>query len=615
MRLHLTLATLTVLLLVLTLHSGSKHRFTFAQVEKIAQQRAQQKYAPLPNALPPQLKNLSPQQEAEINWKDAYRLWRMKGLPFQVDFYHISKAFPSGPRINTVDRKGAHPLAYSPGFFNFGDLALNPPLPTTLPYAGFYLRYPIPTATETKPNVLNGFFSVLGGNYFRVLASDQVYGLSARAVAVNTGIEGQAEEFPQFTDWWLHEPAPNATQLVLDAVLDSPSLSGAYEFKLSPGSVTSVDVHAVLYFRQAVTRLGIAPFSSMYLYGENAPNHFGDNVHPEKHDSDGVIINNGKGEWLWRPLQQATLLQLYNFADENPKGFGLVQRDRDFQHYEDLETLYNVRPSAWITPHGGWGKGTIQLTQLVTNNKDTDNVVLFWRPDQQPKAGDRLELNYTIDFYMNDATRPPLAYARATFVNNPAPPPAPPPVLPPGAPPALASIVPIPAPKTPPPPPPAPPKKPSPNATIPVQFLIDFIGDGIENIPSNSPPDIDLWSGPDGTVIRESKVEKNGYDNSWRVTFTMVPFKHHVPTEMKLRLFAHNTVQKIEGDLIQLDAQIDADKKLLSYGPLPGAKAGKPQPAADLDNLTKNILPQKEAALQDAETRPISETWTYTWHQ
>jgi glucans biosynthesis protein len=608
MRLHLTLATLTVLLLIITLHSGSKHRFTFAQVEKIAEQRAQQKYAPLPNALPPQLKNLNPQQEAQIFWKDDFRLWRTKGLPFQVDFYHISKDFPSGPRINTVDRKGAHPLAYSPTFFNFGNLNLNPPLPTTLPYAGFYLRYPVPTATETKPNVLNGFFSALGGNYFRVLARDQVYGLSARALAVNTGIEGKPEEFPQFTDWWLHEPEPNATELTLDAVLDSPSVTGAYEFKLSPGSVSSVDVHAVLFFRQAVTRLGVAPFSSMYLYGENGGNHDGYNV-PEIHDSDGVSINNGKGEWLWRPLQQATLLQLYNFADENPKGFGLIQRDRDFQHYQDLDARYNVRPSAWVTPHGDWGKGAIQLTQLVTNNTNTDNVVLFWRPNQQPKPGDRLELNYTIDFYMNDATRPPIAYARATFVNiNPLQPPLPPPSVSPGSPGVAAGA------KTPPPAPASPPK-PIPNGTTPVQFLVDFVGDGIENIPANSPPDIDLWFSPPGTVIRESKVEKNGYDNSWRVAFTIIPFKHHIPTELKLRLFAHNTVEKIEDDLAQIHAQIDQDRKLLAYGPVSAGKTGQPQPGQELDNLTKNILPQKEKDLQDAVTRPVSETWTYTWHQ
>jgi glucans biosynthesis protein len=589
MRLHLTLALITALLLVITLRTRDQHRFTFAQVEKLAEQRAQTKYAPPPNALPPQLKNLKPAEEAQIFWKDTYRLWRKKGLPFQVDFYHISKAFPSGPRIYTVDRKGPHPLAYSPAFFNFGNLPIDPPPPATLPYAGFYLRYPMPTATEPKPNILNGFFSVLGSNYIRVLARDQVYGLSARALAINTAVDGKPEEFPQFTDWWLNEPAPDANTLVLDAILDSPSVTGAYEFTIHPGSVTSVDIHASLFFRQPVSRLGIAPFSSMYLYGENAKNHFGDTVHPEIHDSDGVMMNNGKNEWIWRPLQQSAQLQLYNFADENPKGFGLIQRDRDFQHYQDLVARYNVRPIAWVTPHGDWGRGAVQLLQLPTNNTNTDNVVLFWRPDRQPKAGDRVDLDYTIDFYMNDATRPPLAYCRSTFINDPAPPPAPPPSGSPPSPAEPASV-------------PAKPASPSPpSGTTPVQFLVDFVGNGIENIAPNNPPDLELNSSPPGTVLRESRLEKNTYDNSWRATFTIIPLKHFVPTELQCRLMPHNSVNRLRDELGQVRSMID--------------QARQAKDAAKLNDLNNNILPQKEKALSDAENQPLTETWTYTWHQ
>jgi glucans biosynthesis protein len=595
MRLHLTLALITALLLYFTLRTNAKHRFTFAQAQKIAQDRALQPYQPLPNALPPQLKNLKPAQEAEINWKDSYRLWRKKGLPFQIDFYHISNTFPNGPRINTVDRKGPHPLAYSPSFFTFGDLVFNPPLPTTLPYAGFYLRYPLPTALEQKPNMLNGFFSVLGGNYFRVLAQDQVYGLSARGVALDTGVAGKPEEFPQFTDWWLQEPAANADQLVLDAVLDSPSLAGAYEFRIRPGSVTSVDVHATLFFRQPVERLGIAPFSSMYLYGENAKNHFGDSVHPEIHDSDGLIVHNSRGEWLWRPLQQAAQLQLYNFADENPQGFALVQRDRDFQHYQDLDAKYNVRPSAWVTPHGNWGKGVIQLTQLPTNNTNTDNVVVFWRPDDPVKAGERLDFDYTIDFYMNDAQRPPLAYCVSTFVNDPAPPPTSEPSISPGSPPSL-----VPGSAAQPPKSPAK-KTPPADATTPVQFLVDFKGDGIETVPANSPPDLELDAQPDGSVLRDSKVEKNSYDNSWRATFTLVPFKHHIPTELKCRLLPHGSVAQLRDDVARLRRQIDHPPP----GPVP----------VDVNKLRTAELPQREKALQDAEQHRLTETWTYTWHQ
>ncbi len=556
MRLHLTLALITVLALLITLRSEKKHHFAFAQVEELAQKRAAAKYIPLPDLLPPQLKKLTPQQDAGIFWKDTARLWRKKGLPFQIDFYPQLNSNPTphiAPQINTVDRKGSHQLPYSPTFFNFLDvsvnppapLVFNPPLPRDLGYAGFYIRYP-DMGIGSNANSLDGFFSVLGGSYFRALAKEQVYGLSARGLALDTGIEGKAEEFPQFTDWWLQEPPQNATAMVMDALLDSPSVSGAYEFTIHPGAVTSVDVHASLFFRQNVDRLGLAPFSSMYLFGENAKDHFGDNVHPEVHDSDGVLMHTGKDEWYWHPLQQTTFLQLYSFLDENPKGFGVIQRDRDFQHYQDLTNKYNVRPSAWVTPHGNWGKGKIQLVQPNSRDVNTDNVAVFWWPDQPVKAGDHLDVSYTIDFYMNDAARPPLAYCRQTLINFPAPPPAPP--LPPKpaspsaatATPQKSIVPPAAAPAKPPSPMPATPAPPPPPGVVPVQFLVDFMGNGIESTPANQPPDLDLSCAQAGTTIRDTKVEKNGYDNSWRVTFTIVPAKVHVPTDIHCRLMHNN---------------------------------------------------------------------------
>ena len=440
------------------------------------------------------------------------------------------------------NRKGAHPLAYSPAFFHYSGLTFNPPLPNSLGFAGFYLRYPI-----NKPDSLDSFFAAQGADYFRVVAKDQAYGLTARGIAINTALDKKKEEFPSFVEWWLHEPAPNASEMKLDALLDGPSVTGAYEFTLHPGSTTSIDVHAVLYFRQAVDRLGIAPLTSMYLFGENAKLHFGDNFHPEVHDSDGILINKSNGDWLWRPLGQATfdngrLLQIYDFADENPKGFGLIQRDRDFQHYQDPNNKYNLRPSAWVTPHGKWGKGNIQLTQLPSDNSNTDNVVLFWRPDQPVKAGDKIDISYTIDYYMNDAARPPLGYAMATYIL--CPPPTPPPAPAPRPhrrskmeqrPKSRRLLHRRPSPMAPPSPaPPAPPKR----DTVPVRFVIDFKGDGLEGIPADHPPHLDLTfvPKPPDTYRIDSWVEKIGDNNSWRVTFTFLPFKHTVPTEILCQL-------------------------------------------------------------------------------
>jgi glucans biosynthesis protein len=560
MRLHLTLALITALALVLTLRGEHGHHFTFAEVEEMAQKRAAAKYVPMPDVLPPQLKKLTPQQDAGIFWKETARLWRRKGLPFQIDFYPQLNSNPQphvALKINTVDGKGSHLLPYSSTFFNYLNVTVNPPvpvvfnppLPADLGYAGFYVRFP-DMGIGSNANSLDGFFSVLGGSYFRVLAKEQVYGLSARGIAINTSVDKKPEEFPNFCEWWLQEPGANATQLVLDALLDGPSVAGAYEFKIRPGAVTSVDVHASLFFRQAVDRLGIAPFSSMYLFGENAKDHFGDKFHPEVHDSDGMLMNTSSGEWIWRPLGQSNdpdagptkgyQLQLYNFADENPKGFGLIQRDRDFQHYQDLQMKYNVRPSAWVTPHGNWGKGAVQILHRPSNDSNTDNVVLIWHPDQPAKAGDHIDISYTINFYMNDANRPPLAYSKQTLINCPAPPPPAPPLPGSGAKPAGA-LAPVAA-ETKPAAPAAGPVKPPapPTGTVPVQFVIDFAGDGIENIPANQAPVANLVCAPPGTFLREKSVEKNGYDNSWRVTFTLIPLKHTVPTELRCNLLQNN---------------------------------------------------------------------------
>jgi glucans biosynthesis protein len=580
MRLHLTLALITILALVLTLRAERRHHFTFEEVQAIAKKRTERPYAPLPDVLPPELKKLTPQQDSGIFPRETARLWRKKGLPFQVDFYHQLASNPQphiAPAFNVVDSKGTHHLPYSSNLFIFQSIPAGTTFPPGIGFAGFYLRYP-DMGIGSKPNSLDGFFSAMGASYFRAIAKDQVYGLSGRGIAINPALDDpkKPEEFPAFTDWWLQEPAStNATEVVLDALLDGPSVSGAYEFKVRPGAVTSIDIHASLYFRADVDRLGIAPFSSMYLFGENAPDHFKDNVHPEIHDSDGAMMQSADGEWKWRPLSQSNdartgakgnQRQLYAFAEENPRGFGLIQRDRDFQHYQDLGMKYNVRPSAWVMPHGDWGKGEVTLIELPSNDYNTDNVVLFWHPAQAIHKGDHLDLSYTIDFYMNDSNRPPLACTKQTLINVPAPPPVatvPAPAAPPApktnapaaTPPAKTNAAPAhPLPGNPAfVGPPAPAAKPIPVGTTPVQFLVDFAGAGIENTAANQPPEPEVTFDPPGTYLRDVSVEKNGYDNSWRVTFTIIPFKHNVPTQLTCRLLR--------------------------------------------------------------DKRPITETWTYTWHQ
>jgi glucans biosynthesis protein len=568
MRLHLTLALITIVALVLTLRAEHRHHFSFPQVDMMAQHRAQNPFVGPPDNIVSPLRKLTPAQDTGIFSKETARLWRRKGLPFQVDFYHPLNSNPLphfSPNISYVDQKGTHLLPYSPNLFNFLNLTTNPPtpmtftppLPNTLGFAGFYVRYP-DMAIGSNPNSLDGFFSALGSSYFRVIARGQVYGLSARGVAINTSLDDpkHPEEFPLFTDWWLHEPGSNATELVLDAVLDGPSVAGAYTFHIRPGAVTSVDIHASLYFRKDVERLGIDPFSSMYLFGENAFDHFNDTAHQEIHDSDGLLIQSGTDEWSWRPLSQSDdkrtgakgyQLQDYRIPEKNPKGYGLLQRDRDPQHYQDFGMKYDLRPSAWVIPHSGFGKGEVTLLELPSNDFNTDNVVLFWHPADPIKAGMHKVFDYTINFFTDDSSLPPLAYTRETLINVPAPPPPDPPLHfgepAPAKPAAVVKTGTSTAAATPKPDHPfVGPAWPGPNAmpipqdTMSVQFLIDFTGDGIADIPANDPPDIDVTVDPPGTYLREKNVEKSSYDNSWRASFAIIPFKPFVVTNLTCRL-------------------------------------------------------------------------------
>ena len=83
----------------------------------------------------------------------------------------------------------------------------------------------------------------------RASARDQVFGLSARGLAIDTA-ESWGEEFPWFREFWLVTPAPNAKELTIYALLDSPRVTGAYRFAVEPGEQTRVDVECRLFLRE-----------------------------------------------------------------------------------------------------------------------------------------------------------------------------------------------------------------------------------------------------------------------------------------------------------------------------------------------------------------------------
>ncbi len=255
-----------------------------------------------------------------------------------------------------------------------------------------------------------------GASYFRGVGKGNEFGLAARGLALDTGLMS-GEEFPDFVEYWLERPAKQAEAMRFYALLDSKRVTGAYQFSVYPGAPTRVDVSAVLFVRDRVELVGFAPLTSMFLYGENTSRPVGQ-WRPEVHSSDGLLIQNGTGEWLWNPLLNPKALHMQAFSVNGVKGFGLLQRDTRFDSFQDSEAWFDRRPSAWISPRGDWGKGRIMLIEIPSRDATNDNVVAFWAPTGPVDAGRRFELEYRISFGGPDIDRSAPARVINTFVGR-----------------------------------------------------------------------------------------------------------------------------------------------------------------------------------------------------
>jgi glucans biosynthesis protein len=275
-------------------------------------------------------------------------------------------------------------------------------MPATLGFAGFRVHYPLQT-----PTYKDELIAFLGASYFRVLGRNTVYGLSARGLALDTA-STSGEEFPYFTDFWLVKPAqPEQRTLTIYALLDGPSVAGAYQFVILPGTVTQVTVTSELFPRKRIAKLGVAPLTSMFLFGEDPAGHRFKDFRPEVHDSDGLLMQTGVGAWLWRPLMNPADLQVNRFMDQHPRGFGLSQRDRNFSHYLDSQSQFQRRPSYWVQPLGDWGKGGVELVEIPTDEEIHDNIVAYWVPSQPVERGKPLRFDYVLSAYMDSPLWPP----------------------------------------------------------------------------------------------------------------------------------------------------------------------------------------------------------------
>ncbi len=374
--------------------------FDLDSVAQIARKLAAEPFRDPRGQVPDWLLKISYDQWRDIRFRPDHALWRDRKLPFQVQFFHPGLYYDRTVAVNVVGKDGIHPLPFSPSQFDYGKTPFASKVPQDLGFAGFRIHYPIKTKDYYDEVIV-----FLGATYFRAVGRDQVFGLSARGVAIDTA-ESRGEEFPYFREFWLVTPAPKAKDVTLCALLDSASLTGAYRFVVSPGQQTEVKVDSRLFLRREVRKLGIAPLTSMFFHGENTTRAFSD-FRPEAHDSDGLLLSFASGEWLWRPLDNPRTLNVSGLQMENPKGFGLLQRDRDFDHYQDLESRAELRPSAWVTPREEWGAGRVELVEIPTNADNNDNMVAYWVPEKIPKPGEPGMYAYTMSWYGDDPTRPP----------------------------------------------------------------------------------------------------------------------------------------------------------------------------------------------------------------
>jgi glucans biosynthesis protein len=449
--------------------SEAKAAFNLQNVIDQASKLAKKPYQDRQGQVPEFLLKIKYDDWRDIRFKTDQALWLNDNLPFTVQFFHPGLYYTRTVNIYTVDSAGVKPVPFSSELFDYGKNEFKDRVPSNLGFAGFRIHYPINTPTYRDEVIV-----FLGASYFRAVAKKQSYGLSARGLAIDTAL-ASGEEFPSFSDFWLVRPAPKDQKITIYALLNSPSVTGAYRFIVQPGKETIVDVTSRLFIRKKPEKLGIAPLTSMFLYGENSLQRPAEDFRPEVHDSDGLLIANRSGEWIWRPLQNPKNLMINDFQSPDPVGFGLVQRDVDFDHYQDLEARYETRPSVWISPVGKWGEGRVELIQIPTDTEINDNIITFWIPERLPEKEKPLWFSYRMHWGYASSNRPPGGRVVATRL-------------------AKGRDA-----KT---------KK----------FIIDFAGERLDSLPPDKPLTAVVTVDPRAKLI-EQQLHKNSVTGGWRLVF------------------------------------------------------------------------------------------------
>ncbi|ACB94724.1 glucan biosynthesis protein [Beijerinckia indica] len=382
-------------------------KFDFDDVVRRARDLAAAPFDARPPVLPDALAQLDFDTWRDIKTRSDKAFVLSPQSPFRMQLFHLGHLYKRPVIVNTIRDGIPTPIPYAANLFDYGRAKFDKPLPVNLGFAGFRLHYPL-----NSPKSSDEIISFIGASYFRFVGRGESWGLSARGLAVDNGSTN--EEFPFFREFWIEASQQQGDRAIIYALLDSSAATGAYRFELSPGKQTELDVSATLFSRKTGVKLGLAPLTSMFLAGENE-HRFKDDFRFELHDSDGLLIHSNTDEWIWRPLRNPPTPQITTFPARDFRGFGLLQRDRAFDHYQDLELAYQSRPSYWVEPHENWGDGHVDLLELPTADETNDNIVASFVPSESFEPGKALSFGYRITSFLDAAKFSPNGRVINTF--------------------------------------------------------------------------------------------------------------------------------------------------------------------------------------------------------
>ena len=484
---------------------GPAEPFSFERLTETARGLAAKPYTAPPTVASEILRKIDYETHGKIRYRPEMALFANGPGQFPATFFHLGQYFMKPVRMHVVeganDGGRAREILYSADLFDMPADSIARQLPANAGFAGFRFQENRDGKTIGREGLpldwkKNDWVAFLGASYFRAIGELFQYGLSARGAAIDPAVGGVAEEFPDFTHVYLETPKDGSSDAIVYALLNGPSLAGAYKFVMTRGKGVVMDIEKHLFLRKPVTRFGLAPLTSMFWYSETAKSTAVD-WRPEVHDSDGLALWTGRGERIWRPLNNPPRTIVSSFADDNPRGFGLLQRDRAVDHYLD-GVAYERRPSLWVEPVGDWGKGSVQLIEIPTDDEIHDNIVALWQPAEQTAPGSATHLRYRLHWLADEPYPTQLARCVATRLGNGGQP-----------------------------------GQPRPKGVR--KFMVEFKGGPLENIPFGVKPEAVLWASRGSFSYVFTEAVPNDVAGHWRAQFDLT-VQGAEPVEMRLFL-------------------------------------------------------------------------------